>query len=1110
MKKNLCGMAFRPPKSLRKILLFMKLTVFLILLFCMQVSAKVYSQQTLTLNLKQVEIVKALHILERKSDYRFLYKDELIPTDKRVDVDARNEKVPDIVTGILANTGLTYKVLGADLIVIARKNTTIEASPLKGRVTDRTTGQPLIGVTVKVRNMNSGTVTDANGNFELDVPDSAVLLVSYIGYETQEIAVNGQTDINIRLALSSTGLNEVVVVGYGTQTKKDITGAVSVVSAADIANRPIVDAGEALQGKAAGVDVISNSGKPGAGLTIRIRGSSSISAGNDPLYIVDGIPMTDISAFSPNDIESISILKDAASAAIYGTRAANGVVVITTKKGTAGKSSINFSTYYGTTSPTKMLPVLNAKQYQAYANEQKATTVVTDPMVQANDINWPKEVFQTGQQKNYQLSVSGGSEKTQHYISVNYMDQVGMIKPATFDRLSARVNVTTKANKWLTITTSTVASQSHNNDVTDNASVARGGVVLSALETPPIIPKFNSLATNALLGLTADGAPVGSIGFNPLTGWENPLGSILGSYSKNLTDRLLSNLGADVKLYKGLVFQSRFGIDYGNYTNTYFLDPFLTTYGRQTHGQQSQSKTNNLTWLSEQTLNYNADWGKNHFSALAGWTAQDSHTQGTYISGSFLNPDYRLLPWDESYLRDSIKTPGTTSIDDWALISYLGRITYNFDDRYLFQANLRSDQSSKFAPGNRVATFPSFSAGWRISKENFMKDVAAVTDLKLRAGWGQNGNQEGIGSYSYLPLSNIDPISGAVTASTIAPQSLTWETSTQTDIGIDAVLLNGRLSFSGDYYVKKTKNILINIPLPSQAGFSTAPVNAASMQNIGEEFQVSSRNIDTKDLKWTTDFNISFNQNKILNIGEAIKFMNGYGGVYARGNSIALVQGYGLGEFYGYIADGVDPVTGHQLYLTKTKTKTDNPAASDRVLMGNAQPQFVYGLTNNLSYKNFNLTLFIQGSQGNKIFNAGRLEAEAMVNSANQSAAVLARWQKPGDITDIPGVSKDASTNNSLISTRFLENGSYLRFKTITLSYDIKAAFLSRMGLKDVSVYVSGNNLITITKYKGFDPEVNSYGNTGNSNEDRNISLGLDNGAYPQAKMFLFGLNVGL
>ncbi|TAN01264.1 MAG: SusC/RagA family TonB-linked outer membrane protein [Chitinophagaceae bacterium] len=1082
-------------QKVKKFLLFMKISTLLIFVGCMQVSAKAFSQNnTVTLNMDHVEIAKALKVIEKKSDYRFLYNDALLSPGMTVNIHAEDASVPDIMNHILTGTPLTYQIIGKRLIVIAAKDKQITSVQINGSVVD-SSGSPLVGVTIQVKGTTVGTVTDANGKFSIEVPDNAVLVISYIGYQTKEVSVDGQEVLKIVLSSLNASLNEVVVIGYGSQQKKDLTGAISVVTAKEIANRPIVNLGEALQGQAAGVAVTSNSGKPGAGLTIRVRGSSSISAGNAPLYVVDGIPMTDVSTINPDDIQSISVLKDAASTAIYGTRAANGVVVITTKKGKAGQSHINFSAYYGSTSPTKMLPVLNAKQYQDYANEQKGSVVVTDSMVQANNINWPDQVFRTGNQQNYQLSFSGGSEKTQHYISFNYMDQVGMIKPASYNRLSGRLNLTTEATRWLTLSTNTTLTQSHDNDVTDNASVARGGVVLSALETPPTVPQFN---------------PDGTIGMNPLTGWENPLQAIIGRYNKNLTNRLISDLNADVKLWKGLHFNSRFGIDYGDYTDTYFLDPFLTNYGRQTGGQQSRTVTNNLTWLSEQTLNYSADWGKSHFTALAGWTAQNSHTIATTISGSFLNPIYRHLPWDESYLRDSIKAPGTSSIDEWALISYIGRITYNYEDKYLFQANIRNDQSSKFALGNRSATFPSFSAGWRISQERFMQNIAPISDLKIRISWGQNGNQEGIGSYSYLPLSNVDPITGAVTAATIAPKSLTWETSTQSDVGVDAVLLNGRLSFSGDYYVKKTKNVLINIPLPSQAGFSTAPVNAASMQNIGEEFLISSKNITNPDLQWNTSLNISFNQNKLLSIGEGIKFMNAYGGVYARGNSIALVQGYGLGEFYGYVADGVDPQTGHQLYLTKDKTKTDNPSPSDRVLMGNAQPKFVYGLSNDLTYKHFNLTVFLQGSQGNKIFNAGLLEAEAMVNSANQSESVVNRWRKPGDITNMPGVSTNGSTNNSLISTRFLENGSYLRFKTITLSYTIDPKVLSKIGFRSAMVYISGDNLITITKYQGFDPEVNSYGNPGNSNDDRNISLGLDNGAYPQAKMFIFGLNLDL
>jgi len=1082
-------------KELSKALLIMKLTMLLTVIAVLQTHAGVKAQTKITLNVEHSKIEKVIQKIEKQGKYRFLYNTDLPELKATVDLNIKGYTISQTMEALLKNTGLKFKILPDNLVVI-------QSSQLQGQpditVTGTITGSggiPLGGATIQLKNSTNAVTSNETGAYSIDVSENAVLVISYVGYQTTEISVNGRSTINITLEAQSTSLSDVVVVGYGTQKKADLTGAVSVVTSADIKDRPIIDAGEALQGKAAGVQVTSNSGKPGAGLSIRIRGSSSISAGNDPLYIVDGIPTTDISEYNPNDIESISILKDAASASIYGTRAANGVVVITTKKGKAGQSRINASAYYGITSPTKVLPVLNAKQYQDYANELRGAGTISDSLIQANNVNWPNEIFGHGNQQNYQLSISGGSEKTQHYISFNYLDQTGMIKPAKYDRFTGRVNLTTKVNDWLTLTTSNLLSRSQTNGLDDNLSVARGGVVLSALETPPTVPKFNS---------------DGTIGYNPFgNNWENPYGAILGRYNKTYGDHVFSNVGADIKLVKGLVFSSHFGLDYLNQKSNYFLDPFLTIYGRQTHGQNNQTKTNNLTWLSEQTLNYKLDAGKNHFTALAGWTAQKSHTEQTYLSGSFIQQEYRNLSWDATYLRDSIKQPATTGIDEWGLISYLGRLTYDFDGKYLVQANLRSDQSSKFAPGNRTATFPSFSAGWRISQEDFMKNVSAISDLKLRIGWGKNGNQEGIGSYDYLSKSNIDPVTGAVSIANIAPQSLTWETTTQTNVGIDAGFLNNRITFTGDFYVKKTNSILVNYPVASQP-VSSVPVNGASMQNIGEEFQISSRNFDTKDFKWNTDFNISFNQNKVLDIGMGIPSMPSFGSIYERGNAINLIEGYGLGEFYGYVATGVDPQTGLELYMGKDGKPTSNPVPSDRVLLGSALPTFVYGMTNDLSYKNFDLTFFIQGSQGNKIFNAGRLEMEAMRTAINQSAEIVNRWRKPGDNTDIPAISVNQSTDNTRISSRFLEDGSYLRFKTITLMYTINPKLVSRMGLASASVYVSGNNLITFTKYKGFDPEVNSYGGTDNSSDNRNVSLGIDNGAYPQSKMILFGINISL
>jgi len=1088
----------------------MKLSILFILLGLLQAKADVRAQGSITLNMQQTEIAKVLSKIEKKGEFRFLYNYDLPSLKRKVNVNFQNLDIKDALAKLFSTTDLAYKILDNNLVVVVSSSLQKQDIRITGTVTGAA-NEPLAGVSVQVKGGGAGTATGNKGEYSLTVGDNATLVFSYIGYQDKEVAVSGRNVVDVQLTPSERALDQVVVVGYGTQKRKDVTGAVSTVTAADIANRPIVNASEALQGKAAGVQVTSNSGKPGAGLSIRVRGSSSISAGNDPLYIVDGIPTTDASTVNPDDIEAISVLKDAASAAIYGSRAANGVVVITTKKGAIGKSKIEFSTFYGITSPTKVLSVLNGKQYQDYANELKGDTVITDAMVAANNVNYPKEVFQKGHQESYQLAISGGTEKSQHYISINYTDQAGIVKPAKYDRFSARVNNSSKVNDWLTVNTSNFITYARSRDVNDNLSVAKGGVVLSALETPWIVPKYNTLASNAVLGLDTVGAPVGSVGYNPIKGWDNPYGAIDGNYGKTRNARILSNLGVDIKLMKGLVFQSRFGLDYQDNLYQYFLDPFLTIYGRQTQGQQHEDKLNNLTWLSEQTLNYNATWGKSHFSALGGWTVQNSHSETATLSGSFLKPQYRLLGWDATYYRDSVKAPGTNLIDEWGLVSWLGRLTYDFDGKYLFQANLRSDESSKFLPGNRTATFPSFSAGWRISREDFMQNVNLINDLKLRAGWGKNGNQEGIGSYSYLPLSTIDPTTGNQLTSTVHAADLTWETTTQTDIGIDATILDNRITFSGDFYYKKTNNILVNIPLPSQAGYATAPVNGATIRNMGEEFLISTKNIVKGDWRWNTDLNISFNRNKVLALPNNLDYLSGFGGVYSRTNAILLQKGYGLGEFYGWVAKGVDPATGHQLYLDKDgKTPTDNPSPSARQFIGNAQPKFVYGMTNSVSWKNFDLTVFIQGSYGNKIFNAGRLELESMTDAANQSSAILRRWRKAGDITDIPGVDAQGSGNNSRVSTRFLESGSYLRFKTMTLSYKIPQSAVSAMGLGGITVYVSGNNLITITKYKGFDPEVNSYGTSNNTSDNRNVSLGMDSGAYPQAKMILFGLNVSL
>ncbi len=581
-------------RLLFKLIAIMKLSILLILLGILQAQAGVHAQGSITLNMEQVEIAKVLNKIQKEGEFRFLYNYDLASLKKKVNIHLENSDIKTALTRLFVNTDLTFKVLVNNLVVVMAKGEGRQPLRITGLVTGAA-NEPLAGVSVQVKGANTGTATGNKGEYSLTAEENAVLQFSYIGYADKEVPVNGQVVVNVQLTPSEKTLDQLVVVGYGSQRKKDLTGAVSVVTAADIANRPIIDAGEALQGKAAGVQVVSNSGKPGAGLTIRVRGSSSISAGNDPLYIIDGIPTTDISAFNPNDIESISILKDAASASIYGTRAANGVVVITTKKGIPGKSKINVSAYFGRTSATKTLSSLNGKQYQAYANEQKAATVITDSMVAANDIDWPKEVFQNGSQKNYQLSVAGGSDKSQHYISLNYTDQTGIVKPAAFNRLTGRVNLTTKANNWLTLITSTVVSRSHDNDVTVMHAYCQTGRGADRAGTPPHRAQVQP-------GRDDRRESADRLGQSP--------GAIIGSYTKSLDDRLLSNIGADVRLIKGLVFQSRFGIDYENdQIPLLFWIPFLTVNGRNTHGQQAQTTTAQFTWLSEQTLTYSSTFG---------------------------------------------------------------------------------------------------------------------------------------------------------------------------------------------------------------------------------------------------------------------------------------------------------------------------------------------------------------------------------------------------------------------------------------------------------------------------------------------------------------------
>lgn len=947
-------------------------------------------------------------------------------------------------------------------------------------------GGALPGVSVRVKGGTAGTTTDGNGQFTLKVGNNAVLVFSYIGYQLKEEPVQGRNRLEVTLLPSNQELDEVVVVGYGTQRKGDITGAVGVVSQEAFESRPNTQFGSILQGKTAGVQVSSPGGKPNAGLNIRIRGTSSITSSSDPLYVVDGVPIADTRSINPADIESMSILKDAASAAIYGAQGANGVILITTKKGKEGKTRVELNAYTGFSSVWRKLDVLNADQYRALMTELGRNT---DWDRYTANTNWQDEVFQKGTSQNYQLAFSGKSNNTTYYISGGWMKQKGAVRSSEMDRYNFKVNLQQEVNKWLTLGTNIGYTRYHDVDVADNQAVNQGGVIMSILSTPPNIGIYNAN---------------GTFTSNPFQDWENPIAFTDGSERGYRNQRVIGNAYAEITFLPGLKFRSNFGIDAGSGVYEYFLDPIRTSYGRAQEGIGRYNTDQRNYWIADNTLTYNKQIEKHNFGALLGMVAQktqweNSETERTGFSGT------------------SITTPNAGSVirvanvakREKANVSLIGRVNYDFNSKYLFTANFRADNSSNFGSENKWGYFPSFSAGWRLSKEDFLNEVSWLADLKLRAGWGIVGN-DNVGEYAYWGRVTSDanyPFGGVILPgtrpSTLQNDNLKWEETKQTNIGLDVSLFSARLNFSADAYLKKTTDLLLNVPVPRATGFDYVLQNAGALENKGLEFQVNSQNL-TGDFKWETDLNISLNRNKVTDLAGTTIFGANISG---RGDLSYTTVDNPIGMFYGYVFTGVDPQTGDALYLKNDDTSSNTPTAEDRRIIGNPNPDFIYGLTNTFSYKDFGLSIFLQGSQGNDIYNGTRVETEGMIDAKNQTIAVLDRWTYPGQVTHVPRAVAD-NTNNSRNSTRFVENGSYLRVKSATLSYNLPQTWLSKIKLSNVKIYVTGENLFTITNYKGFDPEVNAFTNTNDATQNKNTFVGIDYGTYPQTRNVIFGLNV--
>lgn len=967
-----------------------------------------------------------------------------------------------------------------------------------GRVTSLSDGHPLAGAYVNLIGQTKGELTNDSGYFSINIPAlGSSLSISYAGKLSQTIVVTSRDNISVQLADAANNLNEVVVIGYGSQRKKDITSSISTISTGDIDSRPIVSPSEAMTGKAAGVQIFQPSGKPGNDMAVRIRGLSSPN-GTQPLFVIDGMIVPDTKSLDPNTIESISVLKDASAAGIYGSLGStNGVVLITTKKGRKGASKVDVNIFTGFQKITKKLDVLNSNQLADLLIDEKVNAGVTNFTIPDSlrniNINWQDAVYRTAPMTNANVGFSGGGEKGTFYIGGGYLNQQGIIVNNYFKRYSAKMNVDQNMNSWLRVGMNMAYNRTISRDVNDNNNVNSGGVVLGALQTPQFVNKYNADGTFAM---------------NPFQAWENPWASIYGSQNGTTNNNLLGDVYAEIKLPFNLKYRSQFSMTLNNSDYNSFTDPFLTQYGRTKNGLGSSNYNETTRWTWENTLTYDKTFNSVHrLNVVVGSSEIDQKYTYKYLYG-------------EGFATGAVPTLNaasgnyqlSTTRNEWTVASFFGRLNYSFKERYLLTASFRGDGSSRSGINKTWGYFPTVSAGWRVSDEDFMKNVTAISDLKLRAGYGATGNLAPDYLTVYPSATPLSPgakypfggaiVPGVAPGSQIGNPNLKWEAGKQFNAGFDLTLFKA-VTLTVDYYNKRTTDLIFQQQLPSSTGFGYTLLNLPGVvSNKGIEFAVSGNVHGGTDFTWNPSFNISFNTNRISGLDSGTMIFNGDVNV--------IRNGLPLGAFWGYVAQGVDPQTGNMKFkdISGPNGQPDGKIDPDhdKTYIGSPQPKFTFGFTNTFRYKDWTLDLLIDGVYGNKVYNATRLMLESMSTVANSSASTLNRWKKPGDITDMPkAVFADPAPQNSVAnsspSTRFLENGSFLRMRSATLSYRLSNNLMQHIGFNSANFYVTGQNLFIITKYKGYYPEVNSGGNSP-------VNMGIDYGTYPQARSVIFGVNL--
>ncbi len=1114
------------------------------------VKTEIVLDQKISVRVDYQTIESVLTQLEQQLHVRFVYSPTLIGANRRVTLKVADKPLTQVLDELLAPRRIQYEVRKNRIVLSKLKLANV---PVSGRVT-QANGDGLPGVTVLVKGTNIGTSTDAGGNFTLSVPEGGTLVFSTVGYTGKEVAITG-ADANLAVTLqeNAQALSEIVVVGYGTQERQSVTGAVASVSGREIAAQPVADPAQALQGRAAGVTVVSNSGSPGGqgGTSIRVRGITS-AGNNSPLYVVDGFPLpaatdgngnptgTEINNINPNDIETIDVLKDASATAIYGVRAANGVVLITTKHGKAGTSNINVDVYAGVQNVWRKPSVLNAQQYAVLNNEARnnynaetkvlniGDPVALNPLFDTPEkiaalpnTNWINSIFRPARIQSYSVGANGGSEKARYAISAGYFQQDGTIIGSNFRRYTLRSNGEIQLTKILKIGNNLSLSHQEENPLNgENDEI--GGPIQLALQDPPFRPVYN-----------ADGSfyEFGSLP-NDNFGEENAVTKALRAKNHNNRNRVTTTFYAEIEPLKNLRIRTNIGADLQFNQNDQFYPSIPGSAKYTTQNASANSSSNyNPSYLIENTATYSTVFGGKHsVTALVGQSAQQFDY--FYLSGSrtsYTNNTLTIL--DRGPINPLITNGGGNGQS--RLQSFFGRLNYEFSGKYLLSATARYDGSSAFAPGSQYGFFPGVSAGWRISEEEFLKNNTSISNLKLRVGYGKVGNPLNAGTFGYLPTINADPTYGYVLGTgsqnianggvpTRLPNSnLRWENNIQYNVGVDVGFLQNRLTGSIDLYTRTSPNLLVNVPVSTVSG-TTDPIatNAIASRNRGIDLSVTTNNfISAGDgFTWSTTLNVSAYRNLITDLGVGKPF-NGQG-IRGGANITRYDKGVPFGSFYGYVADGLiqtpdelaklNAGSPNGFYQTSGTAPGDIKYRDlngdgvvndqDRAFIGNPNPKFTYGLNNTLGYKGFDLNIFVQGSQGNDVYNLNRYYLEGGLAAATNAGTIaLDRWTGPGTSNFVPRAVYNDPNQNIRASSHYIENGSYLRIKLLTLGYTLPKELTSALQGKRIRIYVSSQNLVTATKYTGFDPEL---GNNGNS-------LGVDRGVYPQARSFLAGVNVG-